>query len=169
MYANKGAATGGRGKSKSKGLSVFLYVALAILVINLLTLTVVLVRYAVGANEGDDDTPANANAAGAKNGTLQPPHKVVENKPNTGPQICTDVDVVYTWVNGTDPVHKQQLRSYGKDWDGGYREYGVLRYSIRTVEKFMPWVRNIVIVTNGQVPTWANTSSPRLRIVTHKE
>lgn len=26
-----------------------------------------------------------------------------------------------------------------------------LRYSLRSVEKFMPWVRHIYIVTNGQV------------------
>lgn len=85
-------------------------------------------------------------------------------------QVCTEVDVVYTWVNGSDPVHKAAIKKYGGGgWDGGYRDYGVIRYSIRSVEKFMPWVRNIIIVTNGQVPNWANTSSPKLRIVTHEQ
>lgn len=88
-----------------------------------------------------------------------------------GDQICSTVDVVYTWVNGSDPAHKAEMRKYGGGggWDGGYRDYGVMRYSARSVAKFMPWVRNIVIVTNGQVPNWVDTTSPRLRIVTHKE
>lgn len=151
---------------KNWGVKVFLYVALGILIINVLTIIVVALRYTVSANAGDD-VPANV-IAGVGNGTAGL-EKVVESTPNKGPQICTAVDVVYTWVNGTDPEHKALLKKYGKSWDGGYREYGVLKYSIRTVEKYMPWARNIVIVTNGQVPTWANTSSPRLRIVTHKE
>jgi hypothetical protein len=79
------------------------------------------------------------------------------------------VDVVYTWVNGSDPEHKALLKQYGRNWDAGFRDYGVMRYSIRTVERFMPWVRNIIIVTNGQVPSWANTSSPRLRMVKHDD
>jgi len=87
-----------------------------------------------------------------------------------GEQICSSVDVVYTWVNGSDPAHVASRIKYGMGrWDSGYREYGVLKYSVRSVFAFMPWVRNIVIVTNGQVPSWANIESPRLRIVTHDE
>jgi len=87
-----------------------------------------------------------------------------------GDQICSSVDVVYTWVNGSDPKHREAMRKYGGGgWDGGYRDYGVIRYSARSVAKFMPWVRNIVIVTNGQVPDWVDTSSPRVRIVTHDQ
>ena len=87
-----------------------------------------------------------------------------------GDQICSTVDVVYTWVNGSDPEHKREMRKYGGGgWDGGYRDYGVIKYSARSVAKFMPWVRNIVLVTNGQVPNWVNTSSPRFRLVTHSQ
>ena len=32
-----------------------------------------------------------------------------------------------------------------------------LRYSLRSIEKFAPWVRHIFLVTNGQVPSWINT------------
>ena len=32
-----------------------------------------------------------------------------------------------------------------------------------------PWIRNIYIVTNGQVPSWLDTSNPRIRVVTHRE
>jgi len=91
-------------------------------------------------------------------------------KRKTKPLCNGPVDVLFTWVNGSDPDHKAQMRKYGGGgWDGGYRDYGVIRYSARSVAKFMPWVRNIVIVTNGQVPNWVDVNSPRLRIVTHEQ
>ena len=44
-----------------------------------------------------------------------------------------------------------------------------LKYSLRSVEKHAPWVRNIFIVTNGQIPSWLNLDNPRLKLVTHEE
>ncbi|XP_068729613.1 N-acetylglucosamine-1-phosphotransferase subunits alpha/beta-like [Montipora capricornis] len=44
-----------------------------------------------------------------------------------------------------------------------------LKYSLRSVEKHAPWVRNIYIVTNGQIPSWLNLENPRLKIITHQE
>ena len=44
-----------------------------------------------------------------------------------------------------------------------------LRYSIRSVEKFAPWVRQIFVVTNGQIPYWMDMDNPKIRIVTHEE
>jgi len=85
-------------------------------------------------------------------------------------EFCSSVDVVYTWVNGSDPEHRKLLYDFGRlGWDGGYRDYGVLKYSARSVAKFMPWVRNIVIITNGQVPNWVDKNSPRLRLVKHSD
>lgn len=43
-----------------------------------------------------------------------------------------------------------------------------LRYSLRSVEKFAPWVRHIYIVTNGQLPYWLDLESSRVTIVTHE-
>lgn len=42
-----------------------------------------------------------------------------------------------------------------------------LRYSLRSIEMFAPWVRNIYIVTNGQLPNWLNLEHPRLKVITH--
>ncbi|KAH3764412.1 sugar phosphotransferase [Pelomyxa schiedti] len=83
--------------------------------------------------------------------------------------VCTAVDVVYTWVNGSDPAHQASLKLFNRKWDAGFREYGVLKYSMRSVEKFMPWARDIVLVTNGQVPSWVNLSAPHFRLITHDE
>ncbi|XP_051028601.1 N-acetylglucosamine-1-phosphotransferase subunits alpha/beta [Acomys russatus] len=44
-----------------------------------------------------------------------------------------------------------------------------LRYSLRSVERHAPWVRNIFIVTNGQIPSWLNLDNPRVTIVTHQD
>ena len=84
-------------------------------------------------------------------------------------QICSKVDVVYTWVNGSSPEQREIMKKFNVNWEGGFRDYGVLKYSARSVAKFMPWVRNIILVTNGQIPDWVDPKSPRFRLVTHKE
>lgn len=43
-----------------------------------------------------------------------------------------------------------------------------LRYSLRSVERYAPWVRTIYVVTNGQIPYWLNLSHPRLKLITHE-
>ncbi|KAH3714488.1 n-acetylglucosamine-1-phosphotransferase subunits alpha beta [Pelomyxa schiedti] len=71
-------------------------------------------------------------------------------------KVCRDIDVQVRYRKGTS-------------WNGMFRDYGVLRFSVRSIAAFMPYVRDVIIVTNGQVPTWLNTSAPGIRIVTHKE
>lgn len=44
-----------------------------------------------------------------------------------------------------------------------------LKYAIRSFDKYAPWLRNIFIVTNGQVPNWLNTEMENVRIVEHQE
>jgi len=44
-----------------------------------------------------------------------------------------------------------------------------LKYSLRSVEKFVPWVRKVFIVTNGQIPSWLDIHHPRIKLVTHEE
>jgi hypothetical protein len=42
-------------------------------------------------------------------------------------------------------------------------------FSLRSVEKFMPWIGRVFIVTDGQTPDWLDSSNPRVRIVDHAE
>ncbi|XP_021926152.1 N-acetylglucosamine-1-phosphotransferase subunits alpha/beta isoform X2 [Zootermopsis nevadensis] len=44
-----------------------------------------------------------------------------------------------------------------------------LRYSLRSLERFAPWVRHVYLVTNGQIPYWLDLENPRLTIVTHDQ
>ncbi len=50
-----------------------------------------------------------------------------------------------------------------------FTDFEQLRYSLRSVEKYAPWVRHIFLVTNGQIPHWLNLEHPKLTLVTHKE
>lgn len=88
-----------------------------------------------------------------------------------------EIDLVYTWVDGSDPVWKKKRdRTIGKteersatNCEGRYKDNDELRYSLRSVEKNAPWLRRIYIVTDSQVPEWLDTSNSKIRIVDHKE
>ncbi|KAL7718848.1 Glycosyltransferase [Entamoeba marina] len=91
-------------------------------------------------------------------------------------EACPDgIDVVWLWVNGSDPVFLKELEKNGKKGgEGRYRDYNTLFYSIRSVYEFAPYIKNYYIVTMNQIPTFINTSSLefgdyKLRIVDHKE
>ncbi|PSN30812.1 hypothetical protein C0J52_26045 [Blattella germanica] len=43
-----------------------------------------------------------------------------------------------------------------------------LRYSLRSLERYAPWVRHVYLVTNGQIPYWLDLENPRLTIITHE-
>jgi hypothetical protein len=50
-----------------------------------------------------------------------------------------------------------------------YRDNDELRFSFRSLEKYAPWIRQIFLVTNGQVPAWLDVNHPRVTVVTHEE
>ena len=156
------------------------------------------------------------------------------------------IDVVYTWVNGTDPVwlakklhySEMHIRELGKDiHDSGsgkevkirrannntyvnstinnfsiagdqdfvvvnssnstnittnatldeaqdemeqqqeddtmsenrYRDSDELRYSLRSLTRYAPWIRHIYIVTDNQIPNWLNLRHPRLTMISHSD
>lgn len=85
------------------------------------------------------------------------------------------VDVVYTWVNGGDPAYLGECQKYAKKSidlnPERYRdEYQLLKYSLRSLEMFVPWVRDVYLFTKRpQVPDWLNTAHPKLKIVHHDE
>lgn len=88
-----------------------------------------------------------------------------------------EIDLVYLWVDGNDPEwRKKHNAAVGKteegsavDCDGRYVDNSELKYSLRSVEKYAPWIRKIFIVTDSQTPRWLDTANPKIRIVDHKE
>lgn len=89
------------------------------------------------------------------------------------------VDLVYTWVDGSDPewlrareIHnestdEQQLPS--ADSAARFTSNDELRYSLRSVDAFLPWVRKIYIVTAGQIPLWIDKENEKIEFVDHRE
>lgn len=87
----------------------------------------------------------------------------------------SSIDVVYTWVDGDDPVWRALLRQHARtpsDWNPErYRDtYSMLKYSLRSLERYARWIRDVYLFTcRPQVPAWLNVNHPRVHIVHHDE
>lgn len=94
-------------------------------------------------------------------------------------QQHSEIDFVITWVDGNDPVWQEEKQKYlsyecdedtlAKQGDYRFRDWDLLRYWFRAVEKYAPWVRKIHFVTCGQIPEWLNVSHPKLKVVNHED
>ncbi|WP_265691077.1 stealth family protein [Streptomyces griseolus] len=90
--------------------------------------------------------------------------------------IAFPVDAVYTWVDGDDPAWKQRKASAkGEVYhaesasDARFISRDELRYSVRSLHMFAPWIANVYIVTDDQVPAWLREDVPGVRVVSHRE
>ena len=84
------------------------------------------------------------------------------------------VDFVITWVDGSDPDWQAERARYSPSGAADvrperYRDWGLLPYWFRGVERFAPWVRTIHFVTWGHLPPWLDTAHPKLHIVRHED
>ncbi len=84
------------------------------------------------------------------------------------------IDFVITWVDGADINWLKEKQKYQTDIDidnsiARYRDFGTLKYVLRSIDKFAPWVRNIFLVTNGQVPQWLVFNNSKLKLVKHSD
>lgn len=86
------------------------------------------------------------------------------------------IDMVYLWCDGNDPkfvarknellTGKERKRTAGavRFWDNEE-----LRYSLRSLEKYAPWINHVYIITDRQVPYWLDTSYEKVTVVDHSE
>lgn len=86
------------------------------------------------------------------------------------------IDFVITWVDGSDPKWLKSRARYGSHEESDpangamrYRDWGLLKYWLRTVEKNCPWVNKVYLITCGQCPEWLNTDNPKLQLVKHSD
>lgn len=84
------------------------------------------------------------------------------------------IDFVIPWVDGADIEWRKQKQIYCGKNEGDsdisrYRDWDVLRYWFRGVEKYAPWVNNIYFITCGQCPEWLNIKHEKLHFVTHED
>ena len=84
------------------------------------------------------------------------------------------IDFVIIWVDGGDKEWQKQRNIYaGKDpedlADYRFRDWEILKYWFRGVEKFAPWVNNVYFVTCGHYPKWLILNCPKLKFVKHED
>ncbi|MEU8814731.1 stealth family protein [Actinoplanes sp. NPDC048796] len=90
------------------------------------------------------------------------------------------IDVVYTWVDGSDPDWMQRknaaLAAIGQEQintiatnASRFVSRDELKYSLRSIVTYAPWVRRIFLVTDDQIPPWLDDSDPRLTVISHRE
>lgn len=88
------------------------------------------------------------------------------------------IDFVIPWVNGNDPAWLAEKAKYNNLAKGleedvnsveRYRDWDLMKFWFRGVEKYAPWVNKIHFVTWGHVPTFLNIDHPKICIVNHKD
>ncbi|MEV4416302.1 stealth family protein [Catellatospora sp. NPDC049609] len=93
--------------------------------------------------------------------------------------VTFPVDVVYTWVDDADPAWRSRRDAALAEQHGPlmaqaagsarFANHDELRYSMRSLHLYAPWVRRIWLVTDDQVPAWLDPCHERVTVVSHKE
>ena len=91
-----------------------------------------------------------------------------------GEKMKEAIDFVIPWVDGNDPEWRARKNkclgiSSGDDREMRYRDWDLLRYWFRGVEKFAPWVRNVFFICDQEPPKWLNRNHPKLKIIRHED
>ncbi|WP_299052374.1 Stealth CR1 domain-containing protein [uncultured Polaribacter sp.] len=91
------------------------------------------------------------------------------------------IDVVFTWVNGNDPNHKEKMKKFiskdlleSKDIRTKLDQVNEIEFAVKSILKYATFVRNIFIVTDNQIPNFlknkvkAQEEYPNVIIIDHK-
>lgn len=66
-------------------------------------------------------------------------------------QYINKIDIVYTYVNSTDPNWEKKFKQYSNTIDASrFNFHGEIYFSLRSVQKFFNWVNNIYIICDNQ-------------------
>jgi hypothetical protein len=82
-----------------------------------------------------------------------------------------EIDAVYTWVNHADLTWQQNwLKAFPEnEFDPDrYTSNDELKYSLRSLNKYAPWLNKIYIVSNCNQPSWI-INHPKIVWVDHSE
>lgn len=103
----------------------------------------------------------------------------MRNKNNHKYSNIDPIDIVYTWVNGNDLEWQKKktkaLHDYEKEpmkngiSSGRFEDHDELKYSLRSIDMYIPWVNRIYIITDNQIPEWLDTNNPKITIIDHRE
>ncbi|SFB99401.1 Stealth protein CR1, conserved region 1 [Streptomyces aidingensis] len=120
-----------------------------------------------------EQTPALVRAGGIEVTTFQPFTVPTVN------DVTFPVDVVYTWVDGNEPAMRAKRARYqGRGTaeildkeinESRYTSHDELRYSLRSLAMYAPFVRHIYLVTDGQCPHWLDRDAEGITVVDHRD
>ena len=87
------------------------------------------------------------------------------------------IDIVVTWVDSEDLNWYNEKNKYLGNTginkimnsDERYRNWNLIKYWFRGVERYAPWVNKIFFVTEGHLPEWLNTNHEKLVLVKHSD
>jgi hypothetical protein len=93
------------------------------------------------------------------------------------------IDVVIAWVDGRDRKHRAKRKRYladpggdaperGADWGRRFSDNDEIRFCLRSIHNYAPWVRTIWLATDNQVPGAIDRQRAeqyKIRIVDHRE
>lgn len=81
-----------------------------------------------------------------------------------------NIDIVIPWVDGSDEKWQKRASNYIKNFNGErYRDWDTLRYVLRSIEKYSPWVHKVFLVTDNQKPSWLNEKYSKVEVIDHKQ
>jgi hypothetical protein len=91
-------------------------------------------------------------------------------------EVTAEIDMVFSWVDGSSSEFQRQraaqMEGYvvgdGDDSPARYRQIDELRYALRSVYMYAPWVRRIFIATDSPRPAWL-ADHPRVTLVRSEE
>ncbi len=94
--------------------------------------------------------------------------------------VSFPIDVVYTWVDGQDDTWLRSKAEAAEAADpdkfterahddSRFADHDELRFSLRALEQYAPWVNHVWIVTAGQRPSWLDPDNDWVSMVDHRE
>lgn len=84
------------------------------------------------------------------------------------------IDIVIPWVDEKDKNWENVKNKYAKNTgiessNVRFQSWDNLHLWFRAIEKCMPWVNKIFIITCGQIPEFLNKENEKVRLVSHDE
>ncbi|WP_435869473.1 stealth family protein [Agrococcus sediminis] len=86
--------------------------------------------------------------------------------------VTFDIDIVFSWVDGSSDDFQRErakrMQAYvvgeGDDSEARFRQIDELKYALRSVHMYAPWIRRIFIATDSPAPAWL-AEHPRVTLV----
>ena len=80
------------------------------------------------------------------------------------------IDFIIPWVNFEDKDWQKSFNKIKKSTEDNinparYRDWGLLKYLFRGIEKNTPWVNRIWVITDCEMPEWYNNKNKKVRII----